>query len=74
LKDIEGIIMPIMTKLYQENGGAPMPGGMPDMSGGMPGMPGGMSGGMPGMPGGMPDMSGGMPGMHQENVTVEEVD
>ena len=59
LKDIEGVIMPIMTKLYQQNGGAQ---GMPD----------GMPGGMPdGMPGGMP---GGMPQQTSENVTVEEVD
>ena len=35
-KDIEGVVNPIMTKLYQEAGaGMPggMPGGMPDMSG-----------------------------------------
>ena len=39
-KDIEGIISPIMTKLYQSAGGMPgnMPGGMPgEMPGGMPG-------------------------------------
>merc|ERR1719183_2163388 len=38
-KELEGIAMPIMTKLYQA-GGAPegMPGGMPDM-GGMGGAP-----------------------------------
>merc|ERR1711906_40740 len=47
-KELEGIAMPIMTKLYQA-GGAPggMPGGMPDM-GGMGGAPppsGGSAGG-----------------------------
>jgi heat shock 70kDa protein 1/2/6/8 len=35
MKDIEGVISPIMTKLYQASGGAP--GGMPEgMPGGMP--------------------------------------
>merc|ERR1712061_108433 len=53
-KEVEGVCNPIITKLYQQAGGAP--GGMP---GGMPGMP----GGMPGMPGGMPGMPGGMSGM-----------
>merc|ERR1711997_1004863 len=46
-KEVEGICSPIISKLYQQAGGAP--GGMPGMPGGMPGMP----GGMPGMPGGM---------------------
>merc|ERR1712218_131975 len=46
-KEVEGICSPIISKLYQQAGGAP--GGMPE---GMPGMP----GGMPGMPGGMPGM------------------
>jgi heat shock protein 1/8 len=36
-KELEGVAMPIMTKLYQAGGGAP--GGMPDMSGGMGGAP-----------------------------------
>lgn len=38
-KELEGICNPIVTKLYQQAGGAPggMPGGMP--GGGMPGAP-----------------------------------
>merc|ERR1711994_1031057 len=56
-KEVEGICSPIISKLYQQAGGAPggMPEGMPGMPGGMPGMP----GGMPGMPGGMSGMPGG---------------
>merc|ERR1712059_155082 len=42
-KEVEGVCSPIISKLYQQAGGAP--GGMP---GGMPGV-------IPGMPGGMPD-------------------
>jgi len=56
-KEIEDIVQPIMTKLYQQGGAGGMPpGGMP---GGFPG--GGMPGGFPGggMPGGFP---GGFPG------------
>ena len=34
LKDVEGVIMPIMTKLYQQNGGMPQGAEMPQ--GGMP--------------------------------------
>merc|ERR1712080_771663 len=65
-KEAEGVCSPIMTKLYQQAGGAP--GGMPGMSGGMPGMP----GGMPGMP---DDMQGGMPnGKGSGGPTIEEVD
>jgi len=52
-KELEGVAMPIMTKLYQQSGGMPG-GGMP--GGGMPG--GGMPGGFPG--GGFP--GGGFPG------------
>jgi L1 cell adhesion molecule like protein len=53
-KEVEGVCMPIITKLYQQSGQMPDMGGM----GGMPDM-GGM-GGMPDMGGmgGMPDMSG----------------
>merc|ERR1712072_1106459 len=51
-KEVEGICSPIISKLYQQAGGAP--GGMPGMPGGMPGMPGGMSG-MPDGMSGMPD-------------------
>merc|ERR1712059_106722 len=74
-KEVEGVCSPIISKLYQQAGGAPggmpggMPGGIPGMPGGMPGMPGGMPGGMPdGMPGGMPD------GKSSAGPTIEEVD
>merc|ERR1712113_400961 len=64
-KEVEGICSPIISKLYQQAGGAP--GGMPGMPGGMPGMP----GGMPGMPDGM----SGMPdGKASAGPTIEEVD
>jgi L1 cell adhesion molecule like protein len=52
-KELEGIAMPIMTKLYQ-SGGAP--GGMPDM------------GGMPGAGGPPPSGAGGAGGPHIEEV------
>ena len=45
-KEVEGVCNPIITKLYQQAGGAP--GGMPDMGGmpgGMPGAGGAPSGG-----------------------------
>merc|ERR1712059_81214 len=46
-KEVEGVCSPIISKLYQQAGGAPG------------GMPGGMPGSMPdGMPGGMPDGKG----------------
>jgi L1 cell adhesion molecule like protein len=32
-KEVEGVVNPIMTKMYQQSGG------MPDMSGGMPSSP-----------------------------------
>jgi L1 cell adhesion molecule like protein len=39
-KEVEGVVNPIMIKMYQQPGGMPdMPGGMPDMSGGMPTSP-----------------------------------
>merc|ERR1712036_116018 len=57
-KEVEGICSPIISKLYQQAGGAP--GGMPGMPGGMPGMPDGMSG--------MPD------GKASAGPTIEEVD
>jgi len=71
-KQIEGIVQPIMTKLYQGDGG----GGMPGM-GGMGGMPGGMGGfpggGMGGFPGGFPQ--GGFPqGGSNTGPTVDDVD
>merc|ERR1711966_245621 len=51
-KELEGIAMPIMTKLYQQGGA---PGGMPDMGGGMPG-------------GAPPPSGGGAGGPHIEEV------
>merc|ERR1719240_1609813 len=38
-KELEGVCNPIITKMYQDAGGAPggMPGGMPDMGGAAPG-------------------------------------
>merc|ERR1712012_1384864 len=58
-KEVEAVCNPIITKLYQQAGGAP--GGMPDM-GGMPGgMPGAGAGGAP---------SGGS----GSGPTIEEVD
>jgi len=75
-KELEGVAMPIMTKLYQQSGGAPggAPGGFP--GGGFPGggAPGGgfPGGGFPG--GGFP---GGAPGggsSKSEGPKIEEVD
>lgn len=57
-KELEGVCSPIITKLYQQSGGAP-PGGMPGGAGGMPNF-----GGAGGAPEGG---SGGGP-------TIEEVD
>jgi L1 cell adhesion molecule like protein len=64
-KELEGIAMPIMTKLYQGGAGGGMPGGMP--------------GGFPGGAGGFPGGAGGFPGQEQQGgsssgPTVEEVD
>merc|ERR1711971_1467969 len=57
-KAIEGVCNPIITKLYQQAGGA----------GGMPGMPGGMPGGVPGgMPGANESAAG------SGGPTIEEV-
>merc|ERR1719440_2432887 len=44
-KKLEGVVNPIMMKVYQAAGGGE--GGMPDMSGGMPGAGGGGGGGGP---------------------------
>merc|ERR1712226_855203 len=44
-KELEGVVNPIMMKVYQAAGGGE--GGMPDMSGGMPGAGGGGGGGGP---------------------------
>jgi L1 cell adhesion molecule like protein len=63
-KELEGVAMPIMTKLYQQGGG--MPGGMPE--GGFPG--GGFPGGAPG--GGA--APGGSTGGSAQGPKIEEVD
>jgi len=76
-KELENIVNPIMTKMYQSSGGMPGgPGGMPGGPGGFPG--GGFPGGFPGGPGGFP----GGPGQGQppsssgpsSGPKVEEVD
>jgi len=68
-KELEGICNPIITKLYQQAGGAP---GGPGGPGGFPGGPGGFPGGPGGFPGGAP---GGAPGGPAgRGPTVEEVD
>uniref|UniRef100_A0A7S0W829 Heat shock protein 70 n=1 Tax=Hemiselmis tepida TaxID=464990 RepID=A0A7S0W829_9CRYP len=54
-KELEGVAMPIMTKMYQAGGGAP-------------GMDGGMPGGMPDMGGAPPPSGGGAGGPHIEEV------
>jgi L1 cell adhesion molecule like protein len=63
LKEVEAICSPIITRIYQESGGA-AEGGMP---GGMGGMPGGMPGGFPGAGAGHSTSSGPGP-------KIEEVD
>ena len=69
-KEIEKIVNPIITKLYQQNGG--------EGAGGMPGgMPGGFPGGFPGAGGaGFPGAGGaGFPGAGgKSEPSVEEVD
>jgi len=74
-KQIEEIVQPIMTKLYQGDGGGGMP-GMGGMPGGFPGggMPGGFPGGFP--QGGFPQ-GGGFGGGNTgggNGPTVDEVD
>jgi heat shock protein 1/8 len=59
-KDLEKVCLPIITKLYQEAGGAPPGAG---------GMPGGMPGGGGGAPG-----AGGAAGAGGAGPTIEEVD
>jgi len=76
-KEIEEIVQPIMTKLYQQGGG--MPGGAGGMPGGMPGgFPGGFpgAGGAGGFPGGFPGGAGGFPGGNTggRGPTVDDVD
>jgi len=71
-KELEGVAMPIMTRLYQGAGGMPG-GGMP--GGPMPGgpMPGGYPGG--GAPGGAPGGGqGGSTGGSSQGPKIEEVD
>jgi len=84
-KDIEKIVNPIITKLYQQTGGAGgAPGGFPGGAGGFPGGAGGFPGGAGGFPGGFPGGAGGFPGgaggfpggggSGKSEPSVEEVD
>jgi L1 cell adhesion molecule like protein len=72
-KQLEDIAMPIMTKLYQQAGGAP---GGPGEAGGFPGGPGGFPGGPGGFPGGgAPGGGGASSGKSKgDGPTIEEVD
>jgi len=66
-KELEGVAMPIMTKLYQQGGG--MPGAEGGMPGGFPG------GGFPGgAPGGGAAPGGGSTGGSSQGPKIEEVD
>jgi len=67
-KELEQTCTPIITKMYQQTGGAGGAGGFP--GGGFPGGPGG-PGGSGGAPGGS---SGGQSGASRSGPTVEEVD
>lgn len=71
-KELEGICNPIITKLYQQAGGAAGgAGGFPGAAGGFPGGAGGFPGGAGGFPGG----AGGFPGAGTPGEPpVEEVD
>jgi len=65
-KDLEKVANPILTKMYQGEGGAPggaggFPGGAGGFPGGAGGFPGG-AGGFPGGAGGFPGGAGGFPG------------
>jgi len=73
-KELEGICNPIITKMYQQAGGAGAggPGGFPG-AGGPGGFPGG-PGGFPGGPGGFPGAGGAPPSSGRSGPTVEEVD
>jgi len=66
MKELEAIVNPIMTKLYQSAGGAPggAPGGFPGAEGGFPG----------GFPGGAPGGGGQAAPGGSSGPTVEEVD
>lgn len=73
-KELEGVCTPIITKMYQQAGGAPggAPGGFP---GGFPGAEGGFPGGFPGgAPGGAPPGGAGGAPPRGAGPTVEEVD
>jgi len=68
-KELEGVAMPIMTKLYQQGGA---PGGMPE---GFPGAtPGGFGGGAPGGFGGAPGGNAPQGGGSGQGPKIEEVD
>lgn len=84
-KELEQVCTPIITKMYQQAGGAGgaegFPGGFPGGAGGFPGGAGGFPGG--GFPGGGPGGFGGAPGggapgggapSGSRGPTVEEVD
>jgi L1 cell adhesion molecule like protein len=79
-KELEQVCTPIITKMYQQAGGAGgaegFPGGFPGGAGGFPGGAGGFPGGAGGFPGGAP--GGGAPGGAapggSRGPTVEEVD
>jgi len=70
-KELEGVAMPIMTKLYQQSGGAPggAPGGFPGGQGGFPGGQGGFPGGQGGYPSGNSSGSS-----KSDGPKIEEVD
>jgi len=78
-KQLEDVAMPIMTKLYQQAGGAPGGAeGFPGGAGGFPGGAGGFPGGAGGFPGGGAGGAGGASGRSKgskgDGPTIEEVD
>jgi len=71
-KEVEGVCNPILTKMYQQAGGAGGEGAGGFPGGGFPGGAGGFPGGAGGFPGGAP--GGGAPSGGRGGPTVEEVD
>jgi len=69
MKELEGVVNPIMTKLYSQAGGAGA-GGFPGAEGGFPGAGGFPGGGFPGAGGAAPHGHGGS----SSGPTVEDVD